>query len=363
MEELKLKAKKTRLWNAFLTKSSHHTFHQRFGPGLSNLEYAPLCEIMGRSSWLAPELFNCSPPDTGNMEVLAMYGSPAQQDKWLVPLLNGDIRSAYLMTEPKVASSDATNIECRIERDGDEYVINGEKWWSSGAMDPRCKLYIVMGRSNEGGPAHTRQSMILVPAESVGVTVVRHLSVYGYDDAPHGHAQIKLTNVRVPVSNMILGEGRGFEIAQGRLGPGRIHHCMRMIGCAERAVDIMLRRTQARRAFGSNLADKGTIIHDIAQNRIEIQQVRLLVLQAASMMDTIGNKDARQFIAMIKVSVPDVACRVIDRAIQSCGGQGVSQDTVLARMWSVCRTLRLADGPDEVHRTTIAKMELKKSKL
>ena len=353
VEELKPIARQAGLWNLFLPHS------EREPNGLSNLDYAPLCELMGRVMWSA-EVFNCSAPDTGNMETIERYGTEAQKDQWLEPLLRGEIRSAFLMTEPAVASSDATNIQCSIRRDGDHYVINGRKWFSTGVGHPACRILIVMGKTDPDAPRHAQQSMILVPRDTPGVTVVRPLTVLGYDDAPHGHMEVLLEDVRVPVENLLLGEGRGFEIAQGRLGPGRIHHCMRSIGAAERALEMMCDRLQSRTAFGSPLSTQSVWHERIAESRCMIDQARLLTFNAARMMDVAGNKAARAEIAMIKVVAPNVTLKVVDRAIQMCGAAGVSQDFHLAMAYAHARTLRLADGPDEVHRETVTKMELKK---
>lgn len=352
LEELKAKAREKGLWNLFLPESE-------YGAGLTNLEYAPLCEEMGRSP-IAPEVFNCAAPDTGNMEVLVRYGSEEQKKRWLEPLLEGKIRSAFAMTEPEVASSDATNIRCSIRREGDEYVINGRKWFTSGAHDPRCEILIVMGKTDPEAARHEQQSMVLVPKDTEGVRIVRSLPVFGYDDAPHGHAEVVFEDVRVPVSNILLGEGRGFEIAQGRLGPGRIHHCMRLIGLAERSLTAMCRRVQERVAFGRPVAEQTVTLERIAESRIDIDQARLLTLYAAWRMDTVGNKVARQEIGEIKVAAPNMALRVIDRAIQAHGGGGVTDDFGLARAWAGARTLRLADGPDEVHRNQIGRLELRR---
>jgi acyl-CoA dehydrogenase len=352
VEELKAKAKAQGLWNMFLPESKH-------GAGLSNLEYAPLSEMMGRVGF-ASEVFNCSAPDTGNMEVLDRYGSPAQQEQWLKPLLAGEIRSAYIMTEPAVASSDATNISTRIERQGEHYVINGRKWWSSGVGDPRCKIMIVMGKTDPNADKYRQQSQILVPMDAAGVSVKRMLPVFGFDDAPHGHGEVVFENVKVPAENMLLGEGRGFEIAQGRLGPGRIHHCMRTIGVAERALEQMCRRLLSRTAFGKKIADHSVWEQRVAEARTDIDMCRLLTLKAADMMDKVGNKVARTEIAMIKVAAPRMALKIIDDAIQAWGGAGVTTDSGLARMYASMRTLRLADGPDEVHNRAIARLEFAK---
>jgi acyl-CoA dehydrogenase len=357
IEELKPKARKEGLWNLFLPPNDKHDEGDFHGAGLSNLEYAFCAEEMGHIQW-ASEVFNCSAPDTGNMEVLHRYGSKEQKDKWLKPLMNGEIRSAFLMTEPAVASSDATNIETSIRKEGNEYVINGRKWWSSGVGDPRCKIAIVMGKTDTGAARHSQQSQILVPLDAKGVKIVRMLPVFGFDDAPHGHAEVILDNVRVPATNLLLGEGRGFEIAQGRLGPDRIHHCMRTIGVAERALELMCKRSQERVAFGKRLSEQGVTLERIADARIMIDQVRWLVLNAAYMMDTVGNRAAKAEIAMIKVAAPTMTLQVLDWAIQMHGAAGVSDDFPLAALWAGARTLRFADGPDEVHREAIAKLEL-----
>ncbi len=351
LEELKTKAKKDGLWNLFLPESD-------YGAGLKNIEYAPLCEIMGRSP-IGAEIFNCSAPDTGNMEVFVRYGTEEQKEKWLKPLLNGEIRSSFAMTEPAVASSDASNIQGSILRDGDDYVINARKWWTSGAMDPRCKVIIFMGKTDPNADKYKQQSMILIPKDTNGVKVLRHLPVFGYDDAPHGHAEVDFKNVRVPKENILLGEGRGFEIAQGRLGPGRIHHCMRSIGQAERALELMISRAKSRVAFGKTLAEQGVVMDHIATSRSEIDQARLLVLKAAYMMDTVGNKVARKEISMIKVVVPNMTSKVVDRAIQVHGGAGISADFPLAYAYATARYLRIVDGPDDVHNMSIAKLELR----
>ncbi|MAG96236.1 MAG: acyl-CoA dehydrogenase family protein [Alphaproteobacteria bacterium] len=352
MEELKARAREAGLWNLFLPESE-------VGAGLSNLEYAPLCEIMGRSM-IAPEVFNCSAPDTGNMEVLERYGTEAHKKAWLGPLLAGEIRSGFAMTEPQVASSDATNIEATIVRDGDDYVVNGRKWWTSGAPHPHCKILIFMGKTDPGADKYRQQSMILVPLDTAGVTVMRPLELFGYDHAPHGHAEVDFTEVRVPASNILLGEGRGFEIAQGRLGPGRIHHCMRMIGQSERALEMMCRRAQERVAFGGPLTDQGLVRRQIADCRMAIDQTRLLTLHAAWKMDTVGNKAARAEIAMIKVVAPNMTCQVVDTAIQVHGAAGVSEDFGLAHSYAIARMLRIGDGPDEVHADQVGRLELRK---
>jgi acyl-CoA dehydrogenase len=354
IEMLKQKAKDAGLWNLFLPNN-----YGDLSPGFTNLEYAPLAEIMGKKIWIS-EIFNCSAPDTGNMEVLAKYGNAIQKEKWLTPLMNGEIRSAFLMTEPDVASSDATNIETSIELDGDEYVINGRKWWSSGAMDPHCKVAIVMGKTDVKAARHQQQSMVLVPMDTPGLKIIRPLSVLGFYDSPEGHAEIQLTNVRVPIQNLILGEGRGFEIAQGRLGPGRIHHCMRLVGMAQYALEVMSYRTLEREAFGKKFYDYSSIRHEIAKSQCEIEQARLLTLSAADKMDKLGNKAAKDIIAMIKIVAPSMALKVIDRAMQILGGKGVSQDTYLPHYFAIARILRLADGPDEVHMYQLGKSCIKK---
>lgn len=354
IEAIKQKAKDAGLWNLFLPKD-----YGTLSPGLTNLEYAPLAEIMGRKLWIC-ELFNCNAPDTGNMEVLAKYGNEAQKKQWLTPLMNGEIRSAFLMTEPEVASSDATNIETSIVLEGDEYVINGRKWWSSGAMDPHCKVAIIMGKTNINAPRHQQQSMVLVPLDTDGLTIVRPLSVLGYYDSPEGHAEIVLNNVRVPKENLILGEGRGFEIAQGRLGPGRIHHCMRLVGMAQYALEVMSQRTLERATFGKKFYEYSSIRQEIAQSQCEIEQARLLTLSAADKMDKAGNKKAKDLIAMIKIVAPNMAMKVIDRAMQILGGKGVGPDTYLPHYFACARMLRLADGPDEVHMYQLGKSCIKK---
>ena len=359
LEELKAKAKAEGLWNLFLAPNAQHDEGTYHGAGLTNLEYALCAEEMGRVSW-ASEVFNCSAPDTGNMEVLHRYGTAAQKEKWLKPLMNGEIRSAFLMTEPAVASSDATNIETSIKRDGDHYVVNGRKWWSSGVGDPRCKIAIVMGKTDPSAPRHAQQSQILVPLDAPGVKVIRMLPVFGFDDAPHGHAEVLLENVRVPAENLILGEGRGFEIAQGRLGPGRIHHCMRTLGAAEVALEKMVRRIQSRVAFGKKVSEQSIWEQRVAEGRADIEMTRLLCLKAADMMDKVGNKVAQLEIAMIKVAGPRIALKIIDDAIQAHGGGGVSSDFGLAKSYAHIRTLRLADGPDEVHNRAIARLEFKR---
>jgi acyl-CoA dehydrogenase len=358
--ELKAEARRRGLWNLFFV-DEHSLPDAEHGAGLTNLQYAPLAELTGRSPYLAPEALNCAAPDTGNMELLAQFGTPAQQDRWLKPLLEGEIRSAFCMTEPEVASSDATNIATRIERDGDSYVINGRKWWSSGAMDPACEIFVVMGRTDPEAPKHRQQSMVLVPRETPGVEVLRGMRVFGYSDAPHGgHAEIVFRDVRVPAENIVGGEGEGFAIAQARLGPGRIHHCMRLIGMAERALELMCRRAVARTAFGRPLAEQGVVQEWIAESRVRIEQLRLLVLKTAWLMDTVGNRGAHTEIQAIKIATPETVQWIVDKAIQAHGGGGVSQDFPLAQLWAQARTLRLADGPDEVHRRSLARRELKR---